>query len=48
MILELLGLFIGKSIVKQVDKCAEEIENLSDEEICLLEQLFSDEEYENN
>ena len=31
MILELLGLFFGKSIVKQVDDCAKEIDNLSDE-----------------
>ena len=30
MILELLGLFFGKSIVKQVDNCVKEIDNLSE------------------
>ncbi len=44
MILELLGLFLGKSIVKQVDNCAKELENLSDKEVAIIEQLLDDED----
>ena len=47
MILELLGLFFGKSIVKQVDNCVKEIDNLSEEDVAMIEQLLDDEDWQN-
>ena len=44
MILELLGVFFGKSIVKQVDNCVKEIDNFSEEDVAMIEQLLDDED----
>ena len=44
MILELLGLFFGKRIAKQVDNCVKEIDNLSEEDVAMIEQLLDDED----
>ena len=44
MILELLGLFFGKSIAKQVDNCVKEIDNLCEEDVAMIEQLLDDED----
>lgn len=44
MILELLGVFFGQSIVKQVDNCVKEIDNLSEEDVAMIEQLLDDED----
>lgn len=44
MILELLGLFFGKNIVKQVDNCVKEIDNLSEEDVAMIEQLLDNED----
>ena len=40
MFLEILGLLTGKSIIKNINKGAEILQNLSDEEILELENSF--------
>ncbi len=44
MLLEILGLLTGKNILKDINKGAEILQNLSDEEILELENSFENSE----